>query len=148
MGGFRTIDLSDEAVAPRKQQEKVRKRVTCVHIMQRDAYVEGEFPVFCAPVACVITKVGIVPSAAITGADTNYMTLQFKNKGADGTGTDIIAKVDFTLGVDVAAFDFKDFGDVSNAVLAALDTVSWEKVETGEGMLSPYQIAIIVWEPV
>lgn len=148
MGGFRTIDLSDEAVAPRKQQEKVRTRVTCVHIMQRDAFVVGEFPVFCAPVACVITKVGIVPSAAIVGADVNSMSLQFKNKGAGGAGTDIIAKVDFLAGEDAAAFDFKDFGTVANAVLAALDTVSWEKTEIGNGLTSPYQIAVIVWEPV
>lgn len=123
-----------------------RKRVVCVLIPAIGAGTEDEIPVFTAPVDCTIKNVGIVPENAITGADTNYMTLAFVNKGSDGTGTSSMGSVDFTAGEDVAAFDYKDFGDLTNTGLDAGDTVTIKKSEAGTGMDMPRLLAVIQYE--
>jgi len=105
-----------------------------------------EVPVFVAPFATIIRQVGFVPQAAITGADTDYFTLSFINKGSDGTGTDEIAAKDYTLGVDVAEFDFEDLGTLANNRLAKGDTVTFAKVETANGMATPQLITYILFE--
>jgi len=105
-----------------------------------------EVPVFKALHACTLTKVGFVPKSAITGADTNYMTLSFVDKGSDGTGTGTIASRDYSSGNDVAAMDFEDSGTLSNASLAEGDTVSFKKAETGTGMAMPDLIAVVEFE--
>lgn len=93
---------------------------------------ELEFPVFIAPFKCTVVALGITPDdTGITGADVDYMTLQFQNKGADGTGVLVMATKDFTLGVDVAPFDYDDFGAVANAALAKDDVISLQKINTG-----------------
>ena len=105
-----------------------------------------EWAAFVAPVNCKIVKVGIMTDDPITGADTDYYTLGFKNKGAAGVGTDMIASKAFTAGVDATAFDFVDFGAVSNARLNEGDTVTFEKAETGNGMATPALLAFIQYE--
>jgi len=108
---------------------------------------DTEVPVFVAPCDGKIKEVGFVPKAAITGADTNYFTLGFKNKGAAGTGTDVIAEKAYTDGIDVAAFDHEDLGTVANNLLSEGDVVSFHKTETGNGMAMPDLIAVVVFQP-
>lgn len=109
-----------------------------VLFLEQATIVELEFPVFTAPKKCQILKLGItIDDGAITGDASDYMTLQFQNKGADGTGTDVMAQKAFTLGVDVAAFDHLDFGTISNADLEEGDVISLQKINTANGMGSP-----------
>jgi len=102
-----------------------------------------EDAVFVAPCRCKIVRVGIVPSSAITGADTNYMTLGFKNKGQDGTGTDVIAQKAFTSGVNASAFAFTDLGELSHNVLNEGEVVTFFKSEAGTGANMPDLLAVI-----
>ena len=123
------------------------ERAEEVLFLEQAALVELEFPVFVAPKKCKILKLGItIDDDAIIGDDTDYMTLQFQNKGADGTGTDVMAEKAFTLGVDVAAFDHLDFGTISNDELAEGDGISLQKINTASGMASPDIIASIKYK--
>jgi len=109
----------------------------------------GEWAVFKAPEACEITAAYIVPDSAITGADTNYMTLSIVDKGSDGTGTTAIASVDFTSGTDAAAFDAFSLGTLGDAkTLAAGDVVSFKKAEAGTGMDMPNLLVVIEYKKV
>lgn len=118
-----------------------------VLFLEQTALVELEFPVFIAPFKCEVVALGIAPDdAGITGADTNYFTLQFQNKGADGTGTDVMAEKAYTAGVNVAPFDYDDFGDVAHAALAKDDVISLQKINTGEGLGSPDLIVRVLYK--
>jgi len=103
----------------------------------------AELPIWNAPFRCKIIRVGIVPAAAITGANTNYMTLSVVNKGADGTGTAAIASKDYTLGVDAAQFAYNSLGPVSNNLLRKDDTLTFKKAETGTGMAMPDLVVVV-----
>lgn len=112
---------------------------------ERAEPLEDELPVFTAPFDCKVLKLGITPHEALVGADVNYAVLTFKDKGADGTGTDEMAKLALVAGVDIDAFDFKDFGTVSEADLAEGDVVSLEKSNVGDGMYTPKLLVSVIY---
>ena len=118
-----------------------------IYFLEQATIVELEFPVFKAPKKCKVLGLEIsIDDGAITGDDTDYMTLQFQNKGADGTGTDVMAEKAFTLGENVAAFDTLDFGTVSNADLEEGDVISLQKINTASGMGSPDLIVTVIYK--
>ena len=120
-----------------------------VYFMEQATIVELEFPVFKAPKKCKVTGLEIsIDDAAITGDDTDYMTLQFQNKGADGLGADVMAEVAFVAGVDVAAFDTLDFGTIANADLEEGDVISLQKINTAAGMGSPDLVVTVIYKVV
>jgi hypothetical protein len=120
-------------------------RVEMVRMASIAAGTADEMGAFYAPTACTISAVYIIPDDAITGADTNYMTLKAVNKGSDGTGIDVICSKDFTLGVNAAQFDATSLGTVSNNALSAGDTVTFAKAEAGTGMAMPNLAVALVY---
>lgn len=62
-----------------------------------------------APFAGTVTKVALVPEAAVTGNTTNARTFQLVNKGQAGVGTTVVATLALTTGVNLVAFDEKLF---------------------------------------
>ena len=58
---------------------------------------------FVAPKDIVITSVYLVADSAITGQDTNTITVSLRNYGSSGTGTSDIASYTFTSGKNVGA---------------------------------------------
>ncbi len=100
-----------------------------------------EVPIFSAPFRCQIKKAAIIPASNITGVETNNMVLGFKNKGTDGTQTNVIASVTFTTGVNASAFVEKDLGSISYGVLPLATAVSFYKDENGTGMNMPNLVA-------
>lgn len=60
-----------------------------------------------APFAGTVSEVSYIPDAAITGANTDTRTISLINKGADGTGTTVVATLALTSGVNAAASDEK-----------------------------------------
>jgi len=137
--------MVDDPKTEMKRGAKLQEEVGVAAIAAATATTE--LPVFRAPCAGRVTKIGFVPAVAITGADTDSFTIQFKNKGAAGTGTAVMVTKAYVAGVDVAASDFEDLGTVSNGVLAVDDVVNFEKVKVGNGMDMPALIAVIVFEP-
>jgi len=107
---------------------------------------EGELPVFTAPCAGRVTKLGYVLAVAIVGSDDACCTLGFKDKGAAGAGTDIMAQLQYVSEVDGTAFDFKDLGTVSYRDLAKGDVVTFFKVASGS-MAMPALVAHVEFQP-
>jgi len=138
-----TVGLTHEVL-----ETDAKTNVTAILITAADdatATATWERPVFTAPCACTVTRVGIV-SATAFGQSTEYSTLTFTGKGAAGAGTDSMAAHAFSSAI--TALDFVDFGTVSNANLAALDTVTVKKTVTASGeVVTAYVIAIIAWAP-
>ena len=102
-----------------------------------------EVAVFAAPFRLRLVKLSIVPNTAISGANNNYFTLGFYNKGSSGAVSNTIASKAFTLAVDAGQFDETDLGNISAQWrdLKEGDVVSFFKAETGAGLEMPELIA-------
>lgn len=93
-----------------------------------------------APFAGTVQAVTYTPDAAITGANTNYRSVRLRNRGAAGSGTTVVAELDFTSGVNATAFDEKTVplsGTAANLVLAEGDILEWFSDATGTGLADP-----------
>lgn len=62
-----------------------------------------------APFDGTVTKVALVPEAAVTGNNTDTRTFTLVNKGQSGAGSTVIATLALTAGVNLVAFDEKTF---------------------------------------
>jgi hypothetical protein len=97
----------------------VRKLTTT--IPAQTAAVDADQVIGEAPFACTLTSASIIPEAAVTGATSTARTFTIVNKGAAGAGTTVMATLALITGVDLVAFDEKDFtlSVVSGATTAA-----------------------------
>lgn len=97
-----------------------------------------------------ITAAGFIPETKLTGAATNNLTLQFRNKGLLGTGTDGITDIKtYASGTD--AEDFVEDALVLSSTAADLlvadgEVVALNKVENGTGLELPAGVAVIRFE--
>lgn len=90
-----------------------------------------------APFAATVTKVALVPEAAVTGDNTNLRTFTLVNKGQSGAGTTVVATLALTTGVNLVAFDEKLFtlSAVAGATtVAAGDVLQLNEVVTASGL--------------
>ncbi len=99
-----------------------------------------------APFAGTVTAVTYVPEAAITGAATNTRAVTLVNKSQDGTGTTVVATLQFDNAVNAAAYDEKPVtlsATAANLVVAAGDVLQWRSLHVGTGIADPGGIARI-----
>jgi hypothetical protein len=90
------------------------------------------------PFAGVVTNVTYTPVAAITGAATNNRTISVINRGQDGTGSTVVATLNFAAGVNAAAFDEKAIPITGgNATVAAGDVLEGRSTSVGTGIADP-----------
>lgn len=97
-----------------------------------------------------IVEAGFAPISAVTGAATNNMALQFKNKGVLGTGTTGITTVKtYASTVNIAAH----VKDVLTLATAVADrqvpdgaVVTLDKTENGTGLALPQGIATLKYK--
>jgi len=109
-----------------------------------------EWPIFCAPDSCKVLQVQIVTQAILTGADTESMNLNLRNKGAAGIGTAELGNVDFESGTDATAYDALDIlADTAYADATALsqgDVLGLQREKVGSsGLAMPELIAIVIF---
>ena len=93
-----------------------------------------------AQFAGTVTRVAYIPSAAITGADTNSRTLTVVNKGQSGSGSTTAATLALTNGVNAAASDAKTVtlsGTSANLVVAQGDVLAFVSTHVGTGLADP-----------
>lgn len=93
-----------------------------------------------AQFAGTVTRVAYIPSAAITGADTNSRTVTLVNKGQSGSGTTTAATLALTNGVNAAASDAKAVtlsGTAANLVVAQGDVLAFVSTHVGTGLADP-----------
>lgn len=97
-----------------------------------------------------VTQASFIPEDALTGAATNNLTLQFRNKGLVGTGTTGITAIKtYASGTDIAAFD-EDALVLSTTLteldVAAGEVVALNKAENGTGLTLPAGIASLTFQ--
>lgn len=93
-----------------------------------------------AQFAGTVSRVAYIPSAAITGADTNTRTLTVVNKGQSGSGTTVVATLALTNGVNAAASDAKALTlsvTAADLVVAAGDVLAFVSTHAASGLADP-----------
>lgn len=105
---------------------------------------------FRAPFRCIITAVEFTPNTTQAGADTNYFTLNVRNRGAAGTGTAIPAALAFTSGVDLTTLVPKSLtaGTEAARTIAAGDVITAQKAVTASGLACPAGAVTVHLTPV
>lgn len=99
-----------------------------------------------APFAGTVTSVAYVPTADITGADTNSRTLAATNKGSDGTGTTQIASLALTNGNDMSDYDENAVtlsGTAANLSVDEGDVIAFTSTHVGTGLADPGGLVIV-----
>lgn len=91
-----------------------------------------------APFPGVITGVVFIPAAGVTGAATNFFSINVRNRQA-GAGTLVPATLAFSAGIDAVAQTPRTItlGSAANLVVAEGDVITVEKAVTGTGLACP-----------
>lgn len=103
-----------------------------------------------APFAGTVTKVVLVPEAALTAHATNYRTFRVVNKGQAGAGSTVVASLatDTPTTDDLAAFDEKSVplsGTPANLTVAAGDVLAADETVAGSGVAhSGYRVQVTI----
>jgi len=104
-----------------------------------------EVALFRAPFPCTVTAVEFIPSAALSGANTNSMTVNIYNRVA-GAGSTVVAALAFVSGVDLVAQTPKAItlsATAANLILAEGDVVTCAKAVVGDGLACPDGTVIV-----
>src|SRR5690348_11223397 len=97
-----------------------------------------------APYAGTVSAVNFVPVSAITGANTNTRAVSLINKGQAGSGTTVVATLEFDSGVNATANVPKALtlsGTAANLVVAQGDVLAWQSTHIGTGIADPGGLA-------
>lgn len=93
-----------------------------------------------APYDATVTSVTFTPDAAITGATATKRTITLENRGANGSGSTVIATLDLVTGVNPAKHDETAFtlsGTAANLLLTAGDVLALKEAVTSTGTANP-----------
>lgn len=96
--------------------------------------------IWIVPSDCTVTAVTYTTVTAITGANTNTRSVSLVNKGTDGTGTAVVATLQFNSGVNTAASDETAIalsGTPANLLLTAGQVLQWQSTAVGTGIADP-----------
>lgn len=96
--------------------------------------------VLVAPRASTVSAVTYTTVTAITGANTDTRKTVLVNKGAAGSGTTVIATLQYNSGVNTTASVPKTItlsGTAADLVVAAGDVLQWQSTHVGTGIADP-----------
>lgn len=96
--------------------------------------------VLVCPRDATITAVTYTTVTAITGANTNTRSVSLVNKLQDGSGTTVIATLQFNSGVNTVAADEKAItlsATASDRNVSAGDVLQWQSTHVGTGIADP-----------
>lgn len=102
--------------------------------------------VLVCPRDATIAGVTYTTVTAITGANTNTRSVSLVNKKQDGSGTTVIATLQFNSGVNTVAADEKTITLSSTAAdlnVAAGDVLQWQSTHIGTGIADPGGLVVI-----
>jgi hypothetical protein len=108
--------------------------------------VEGSAVIGEAPFDGVISAVGFIPNAAITGAASNSRRVAVTNRGSAGLGTNEAALLDFVSGVNGVKWDRKTItlhATAANKVVAAGDVLTFDSTAPGTGLADPGGLVVV-----
>lgn len=128
-----------------------RHATQCFHPGAAAATATSSEPIFIAPCACRIKALSWVPSADVTGDNTDYFTLGIQNAGQAGAGTTALVTVKtYTTGVGETDFNESVFTlttTEADLVLAEGDVVKAVRTKAGSGLIMPSGLFKIEFEP-
>jgi len=103
------------------------------------------YPIFYANGAeTKVKSVLIIPSADVTGANTNTTHINLFDRDADGNGTTEIGNYDLTLGNDLDAYDaYELYAPATKLSLSAGEVLSIQLEEVGTGLALPTLLVIV-----
>lgn len=87
-----------------------------------------------------VSAVTFTPVSAVTGANTNTRVVSLVNKGSAGSGTTVIATLQFDSGVNASAAVPKTItlsATAANLNVTAGDVLVWTSVHVGTGIADP-----------
>lgn len=96
--------------------------------------------IWVVPSDCTVTAVTYTTVTAITGANTNTRSVSLVNKGLDGSGTTVIATLQFNSGVNTVASDEKTITlsvTAADLLLLAGQVLQWQSTHIGTGIADP-----------
>lgn len=99
-----------------------------------------------APFDGTVTRVAYIPSATITGANTNSRTFTVTNQGQAGAGTTNVATLAMTAGVNATGDDARTItlnATAANLVVAQGDVLTFESTSVGTGIADPGGTVIV-----
>lgn len=102
--------------------------------------------VLSAPRAGTLSAVGYATVTAITGANTNTRSVTLVNKGQAGSGTAVMATLQFDSGVNTTANVPKTItlsATPANLVVVAGDVLQWQSTHIGTGIADPGGLLLV-----
>jgi copper(I)-binding protein len=100
-------------------------QTTIVTVMGRDA---------------TVTSVTYTPAAGVTGANTNTRSVSLVNKGTDGSGSTVIATLQFNSGVNATAAVPRTItlsATASDLQITSGQVLQWQSTAVGTGITDP-----------
>lgn len=97
-------------------------------------------PVWVVPSDGTITSVTYTTTTAITGANTNTRSVNLVNKGTDGSGSTVIATLQFNSGVNTVAADEKTItlsATAADLLVTAGQVLQWQSTAVLTGIADP-----------
>ena len=98
-----------------------------------------------------VSAVGFVADALLTGANTNTRKLSLINKKQNGSGTTVVATLQFNSGVNATAFASIAIPvsvTASDLVVAKGDVLAWQSDIVGTGLADPGGLAVVTFTQV
>ena len=99
-----------------------------------------------APFGATVESVTYAPNALITGANTNTRRVALINRGQSGSGSAVVAELQFNSGVNGPAFDEKSLTlsvTPANLKLAEGDILEWLSDAVGTGLADPGGLVVV-----
>lgn len=99
-----------------------------------------------APVGATVESVTYAPNALITGANTNTRRVALINRGQSGSGSAVVAELQFNSGVNGPAFDEKSLtlsATTANLKLVEGDILEWLSDAVGTGLADPGGLVVV-----
>lgn len=96
--------------------------------------------VWVVPADMTISGVTYTTVTAITGANTNTRSVSLVNKGTDGSGSTVIATLQFNSGTNTVAADETTItlsGTPANLNVSAGQVLQWQSTAVGTGIADP-----------
>ena len=93
-----------------------------------------------------VESVTYAPNALITGANTNTRRVALINRGQSGSGSVLVAELQFNSGVNGPAFDEKSLtlsATPANLKLAEGDILEWLSDAVGTGLADPGGLVVV-----
>lgn len=109
--------------------------------------VEATVPVFSAPWDAELVSCKFIPISTITGANTNTRKHELINAGTAGSGTDVMAELQYNSGVNAAAAAKKTITNSAtpaNLEMSEGDVLTWKSTTPGTGIADPGGLLEIV----